>query len=233
MLAGMASALLDTPVAIRPRSDLRSAAAALEGAPAEDIVAWSVDRFGQGLVLASSFQDCVLLDVALGVAPALQVVFLDTQYHFPETLEYMDEVRRRYDMDLRIVRPRVAPDERWRFDLDSCCAVRKIEPLDRALTGRSAWMSGLRRSDTASRADTPVVGVDERRGLVKLNPLAGWSDADVERYAREHDLPEHPLAARGYASVGCWPCTRPVAPGEDARAGRWEGTEKTECGLHL
>jgi phosphoadenosine phosphosulfate reductase len=229
----VASALLDTPVAIRPRSTDVRAAAALEHAPAEDVVAWAVDRFGEGLVLASSFQDCVLLDLALGVAPALQVVFLDTQYHFPETLEYMDEVRRRYDMDLRIVRPRVAPDERWRFDLDSCCAVRKIEPLDRALTGRSAWMSGLRRADTASRADTPVVGVDERRGLVKLNPLAGWSDADVERYAREHDLPEHPLAARGYASVGCWPCTRPVAPGEDTRAGRWEGTEKTECGLHL
>lgn len=230
----MASALLDTPVAIRSRStDVRSAAAALEHASAEDVVAWAVDRFGEGLVLASSFQDCVLLDVALGVAPALQVVFLDTQYHFPETLEYMDQVRRRYDMDLRIVRPRTAPDERWRFDLDGCCAVRKIEPLDRALAGRSAWMSGLRRADSASRADTPVVGVDERRGLVKLNPLAGWSDADVERYVREHDLPVHPLAARGYASVGCWPCTRAVAPGEDARAGRWEGTEKTECGLHL
>src|SRR5919112_85760 len=147
MLSAMASALLDTPVAIRPRAtDVRSAAAALEGAPAEDVVAWAVDRFGEGLVLASSFQDCVLLDVALGVAPALQVVFLDTQYHFPETLGYMDQVRRRYDMDLR--------------------------------------------------ADTPVVGVDERRGLVKVNPLAGWSDADVERYVREHDLPVHPLAAR-------------------------------------
>jgi phosphoadenosine phosphosulfate reductase len=233
MLSGMASALLDTPVAIRPRNDVRSAAAALEGAPAEDIVAWSVDRFGHGLVLASSFQDCVLLDVALRVAPALQVVFLDTQYHFPETLSYMDEVRRRYDMDLRIVRPRVSPDERWRFDLDGCCAVRKVEPLDRALAGRSAWMSGLRRADSATRADTPVVGTDERRGLVKVNPLVAWSDADVDRYVAEHDLPVHPLASRGYASVGCWPCTRAVAPGEEARAGRWEGTEKTECGLHL
>jgi len=226
--------LLDTPVAIRPRAtDVRSVAAALEGAPAEDVVAWAADRYGEGLVLASSFQDCVLLDVALRVAPALQVVFLDTQYHFPETLDYMDEVRRRYDMDLRIVRPRVAPDERWRFDLDGCCAVRKVEPLDRALSGRSAWMSGLRRADSDVRADTPVVGVDERRGLVKVNPLAAWSDADVERYVRQHDLPVHPLAARGFASVGCWPCTRPVGPGEDARAGRWEGTEKTECGLHL
>jgi phosphoadenosine phosphosulfate reductase len=233
MLSGMASALLDTPVAIRPRNDVRSAAAALEGAPAEDIVAWSVDRFGHGLVLASSFQDCVLLDVALRVAPALQVVFLDTQYHFPETLSYMDEVRRRYDMDLRIVRPRVSPDDRWRFDLDGCCAVRKVEPLDRALAGRSAWMSGLRRADSATRADTPVVGTDERRGLVKVNPLVAWSDADVDRYVAEHDLPVHPLASRGYASVGCWPCTRAVAPGEEARAGRWEGTEKTECGLHL
>src|SRR5918993_4949878 len=226
----MASALLDTPVAIRPRStDVRSAAAALEGAPAEDVVAWAVDRFGSGLVLASSFQDCVLLDIALGVAPPLEVVFLDTQYHFPETLAYMEEVRRRYDMDLRIVRPRVAPDERWRFDLDGCCAVRKVEPLDRALAGRSAWMSGLRRADSDVRSDTPVVGVDERRGLVKVNPLAAWSDADVDRYVEEHDLPVHPLAAQGYASVGCWPCTRPVTPGEGARAGRWEGSDKTEC----
>jgi phosphoadenosine phosphosulfate reductase len=167
------------------------------------------------------------------VAPALEVVFLDTQYHFPETLQYMDEVRRRYDMDLRIVRPRVAPDERWRTDLDDCCTVRKIEPLDRALSGRTAWMSGLRRADSASRAATPVVGTDERRGLVKVNPLAGWSDADVGRYAAERGLPAHPLASRGFASVGCWPCTRAVAPGEGARAGRWEGTEKTECGLHL
>jgi phosphoadenosine phosphosulfate reductase len=230
----MASALLDTPVAIRPRhADLRSAAIALEDAPAEEVVAWAVDRFGSGLVLASSFQDCVLLDIALGVAPALEVVFLDTQYHFPETLQYMDDVRRRYDMDLRIVRPRVAPDERWRQDLDDCCTVRKIEPLDRALSGRTAWMSGLRRADSASRAATPVVGTDERRGLVKVNPLAGWSDADVERYAAEHDLPAHPLASRGFSSVGCWPCTRAVAPGEGSRAGRWEGTEKTECGLHL
>src|SRR5829696_1248745 len=234
MLDAMASALLDTPVAIRPRSaDVRGAAAALEGAPAEDIVGWAAERFGGGLVLASSFQDCVLLDVALGVAPALQVVFLDTQYHFPETLEYMDRVRRRYDMDLRIVRPRVAPDDRWRRDLDSCCAVRKVEPLDRALEGRAAWMSGLRRADSAARADTPVVTLDERRGLVKVNPLAAWSDADVDRYVAEHDLPVHPLASHGYASVGCWPCTRAVAPGEDARAGRWAGTEKTECGLHL
>src|SRR5918993_1429208 len=143
----MASALLDTPVAIRPRqADVRSAAAALEGAPAEEVVAWAVDRFGSGLVLASSFQDCVLLDIALGVAPALEVVFLDTQYHFPE-------------------------------------------PLDRALSGRSAWMSGLRRADSATRSDTPVVGVDERRGLVKVNPLAAWSDAEVERYVVEHGLP--------------------------------------------
>ncbi len=234
MLAAMASALLDTPVAVRPRStDVRSAAAALEGAPAEDVVAWAVDRFGSGMVLASSFQDCVLLDIALGVAPALEVVFLDTQYHFPETLAYMDEVRRRYDMDLRIVRPRSAPDERWRRDIDSCCQVRKIEPLDRALAGRSAWMSGLRRADSASRADTPVIGADDRRGLVKINPLVSWSDDDVERYVVEHDLPAHPLASQGYSSVGCWPCTRAVAPGEDARAGRWKGTEKTECGLHL
>src|SRR5829696_1033508 len=131
----------------------------------------------------------------------------------------MDRVRRGDDVDPRMARPRGAPAERRRSD--------------RALSGRSAWMSGLRRADTASRADTPVVGMDERRGLVKVNPLATWTDGDVDRYVAEHDLPVHPLASRGYASIGCWPCARAVVPGEDARAGRWEGTEKTECGLHL
>src|SRR4051812_22327958 len=163
MLAAMATALLDTPVGIRPRAtDVRSAAAALEGAPAGDVVAWAVDRFGEGLVLASSFQDCVLLDVALRVAPALQVVFLDTQYHFPETLEYMDRVRRRYDMDLRIVRPRVGPDEQWRFDLDSCRAVRQVEPPHRALPRPSAWVSGPPPGDPPAPPPPPPLGTHGR-----------------------------------------------------------------------
>jgi phosphoadenosine phosphosulfate reductase len=219
-----------TSVLARP-VDLGEVARDLEHAPAEDVVAWAWDRFGHDLVLAASFQDCVLIDVATRVAP-VPVVFLDTQYHFPETLAYVDEVRRRYDLDLRIVRPLERPDDRWRTDGEACCALRKVEPLQRALVGRAAWMSGVRRTEAPTRALTPVVGWDARRGLVKVNPLARWSDRQVEDYIRDHDLPRHPLEGQGYTSIGCWPCTRPTQQGEDPRAGRWAGTAKTECGLH-
>jgi phosphoadenosine phosphosulfate reductase len=228
------------PVRIAPRraervdpGEIAEAGLRLESAPAEEIVAWAAGRFGSGLTLTASFQDCVLVDLAVKVVPDLEVVFLDTQYHFPETLAYVERVRRRYDLNLRVVRPQVAPDDRWATDTDSCCHVRKVEPLDRALAGRSAWMSGLRRADGPARAATPVVTIDRRRSLAKVNPLAAWSDEDVADYSARHDLPVHPLMADGYLSVGCWPCTEPVAPGEHARAGRWAGTEKTECGLHL
>jgi phosphoadenosine phosphosulfate reductase len=123
-------------------------------------------------------------------------------------------------------------DDRWKIDTDGCCAARKVAPLEEALAGRDAWMSGLRRADDPSRAETPIVSRD-RRGLVKVNPLATWSDADVDAYVAEHDVVTNPLLQRGYPSIGCWPCTRPVGPGEDARAGRWSGSTKTECGLHL
>jgi phosphoadenosine phosphosulfate reductase len=212
---------------------LDTAPAGLEQAPAEEVVAWAADRFGPGLTLTSSFTDCVLIDVATRVVPDLDVVFLDTQYHFPETWDYLDRVRERYDLRLRIIRPEFAADERWRSDVDACCAVRKVQPLARALEGRSAWMTGLRRSETAARALAPVAAWDARRNLVKVNPLARWSDADVEAYVAGHDLPRHPLEAAGYRSIGCWPCTRATGPGEDARAGRWSDSGKTECGLHL
>jgi len=207
-------------------------ARALEPQSAADAVAWAAERFGDGLALVASFQDCVLIDVAVRVVPDLEVIFLDTQYHFPETLEYVEQVRRRYDLNLTVARPLVERDDRWRNDLDGCCAVRKVEPLDRALSTRTAWMSGLRRSESAARASTAVVERDARRGLVKVNPLVTWSDDDVAAYVAERQLPPHPLASQGFGSIGCWPCTRPLAPGEDARAGRWAGSSKTECGLH-
>ena len=213
--------------------ELASWSRRLETAPAEDVVAWAWERYGPGLALSASFQDCVLVDVATRVAPDVEVVFLDTQYHFPETLAYVEAVRERYDLNLRAVSPLVEPDDRWRTDVDGCCALRKVEPLDRALADKAAWMSGLRRADSPARATTPVVAADWRRGIVKVNPLATWSDADVDAYVRDHGLPVHPLASAGYPSIGCQPCTRPVAAGEDARAGRWAGTAKTECGLHL
>ena len=213
--------------------ELSQTARALEGADAETIVGWAVRRFDEGLVVSASFQDCVLIDVATRVAPDVEVVFLDTQYHFTETLDYVEQVRRRYGLNLRVVRPTVSPDDRWRNDPDGCCRVRKVEPLRRVLTGKTAWMTGVRRAEAPSRAGTPVVTWDAVRGLAKINPLATWSDEAVRAYARAHDLPEHPLAHRGFPSIGCWPCTRAVPLGADPRSGRWAGRDKTECGLHV
>lgn len=215
-----------------PPPDLTAATARLDGAPAEDVIAWAHERFGGGLVLAASFTDCVLIDVAARVVPRLPVVFLDTQYHFPATLSFVEQVRARYDLDLRVVRPLVAPDDLWRTDAESCCRIRKVEPLARALRGRTAWMTGLRRAESPTRSAAAGIGWDASRGLVKVNPLIAWTDADVEAYSAARDLPRHPLAVRGYTSMGCWPCTRPTTEGEHARAGRWAGTPKTECGLH-
>lgn len=222
--------------ALRALPDLGELAAvsrAFEARPASALVAWAYDRFGDGLVLAASFQDCVLVDIVYKTVPDVEVVFLDTQYHFAETLWYVEQVRRRYDLNLNVITPETGPDDLWHNDPDACCRMRKVEPLARALAGKDAWMTGLRRDESPARSDSPLVSYDVGRGLVKVNPLATWTEADVAGYVRDHDLPVHPLSERGYASIGCWPCTRPVAEGEDARSGRWSGLDKTECGLHL
>lgn len=222
-----------TPAAPADLAELAQIARSFESRPASAIVAWAHDRFGSGLVLAASFQDCVLVDIVSRTVPDVEVAFLDTQYHFAETLWYVEQVRARYDLDLRVIRPERELDDLWHNDPDACCRVRKIEPMRRALAGRAAWMTGLRRDESTARATIPLVAWDVTRGLVKVNPLATWTDADVAGYIRDHELPVHPLADRGFPSIGCWPCTRPVVPGEDARAGRWAGLDKTECGLHL
>ena len=221
-----------TAAPIPDLAELADVSASLESAPASAVVGWAWDQYGDDLVLAASFQDCVLIDVAAQVAPEIEVVFLDTQYHFAETLWYVDEIRRRYDLNLRFMQPEIAPDNRWQQDPDGCCALRKVEPLGRALEGKAAWMTGLRRVETPARANAPIVSYDVGRGLVKVNPIATWTDTDVEGYVRDRGLPVHPLADRGYRSIGCWPCSRAVGNGEDARAGRWAGTDKIECGLH-
>jgi len=213
-------------------AELAAISAELERKPASAAIKWAHQRFGDGLVLAASFQDCVLIDVAANAAPGIEIVFLDTQYHFAETLWYVERVRERYDLNLTVMRPLVPPDDLWQTDTDECCAMRKVEPLARALQGRSAWMTGLRRVEAPSRANAQIVHLDVGRGIVKVNPLASWTDDDIDTYKRDHQLPEHPLVAQGYASIGCWPCTRPISPGEDRRAGRWAGQGKTECGLH-
>jgi phosphoadenosine phosphosulfate reductase len=204
-----------------------------ESRPASAIVAWAYDRFGSDLVLAASFQDCVLIDIVYKTVPDVEVAFLDTQYHFAETLWYVEQVKARYGINLNVIGPERELDDLWHNDPDACCRVRKVEPMKRALAGKAAWMSGLRRDESAARAKTPLVSYDVSRGLVKINPIATWSDEDVAGYVRDHDLPVHPLSDRGYESIGCWPCTRPVGEGDDARSGRWFGLDKTECGLHL
>jgi len=213
-------------------AELAELSASFEHAPATRIIAWAADFHGDGLVLTSSFEDCVMLDLATRVVPDIDVVFLDTQYHFAETLWYVEKVRERYDLNLRVVRPNIDADDLWQSDVDKCCQLRKVEPLARALEGKTAWMTGLRRADSPSRADAPILSWNERFGLIKVNPLANWTDLDVHGYVRDHDLPRHPLNERGYPSIGCWPCTMPVADGDDPRSGRWAGTGKVECGLH-
>lgn len=216
--------------------DLRELAAVsklLETNPASAAIEWAVDRFGDGVVLASSFQDSVLLDLAVAVKPDIEVIFLDTGYHFPETLEYVETLRARYDLALNVVTASAEPDDPWRADPDACCGARKVVPMARALSAKRAWMTGLRRDEIPTRASTPIVTWDVSRGLVKVNPIAPWSDQDVARYVRDHDLAVHPLTHEGFTSIGCWPCTRAVGDGEHARAGRWSGTAKLECGLHV
>jgi phosphoadenosine phosphosulfate reductase len=203
-----------------------------ESAPASKIVQWAADHFGPHMSLAASMTDAVLIDLAVKVAPAIEVVFIDTGYHFPETLETVETVRRRYGLNLRIMTVAPHAEELWKVDPGNCCSAVKVGQLDRALAGKAAWMSGLRRDEAESRANATIVGRD-LRGLIKVNPLANWTEADVEDYIERHDVPVNPLTLQGYPSIGCMPCTQPVAPGEDPRSGRWAGRDKTECGLHL
>lgn len=204
---------------------------ALEGAPAEEVVAWASERFGPFLSLAASMNDAVLIDLATRVDPGIEVVFIDTGYHFPETLEMVEVVRRRYGLNLRMMTVPPHDDELWRVDPENCCSAVKVGQLDRALASKLAWMSGLRRSEAPSRAAAPVVGLD-LRGLVKVNPLATWTDEQVDAYVAANDVPVHPLRAAGYLSVGCAPCTSLPTDASDPRSGRWAGRDKTECGLH-
>jgi phosphoadenosine phosphosulfate reductase len=218
----------------------RSAAAALEGRPAEAIVEWALEEFGDRFCVTSSFADAVLAHLVSRVAPGVDVVFLDTGLHFAETLRVRDVVQRTLPVTVRSVRPRLTVAEQdeqygprlYERDPDACCALRKVEPLERALDRYDAWAAGLRRDESPSRANTPVVSFEAARGKVKVSPLAAWTQADVDAYIARYDVPVNALLRQGYASVGCWPCTRRTPPGTDPRAGRWPMFDKTECGLH-
>ncbi|MGH9086861.1 MAG: phosphoadenylyl-sulfate reductase [Acidimicrobiales bacterium] len=212
-------------------AELAEANYRLETAPAGKVVEWAVDRFGADLVLAASFQDVALVDLAVQVDPTVEVVFLDTEAHFSETHQFVEEVRARFGLNLTITTP--GPEAAaWPCGSARCCELRKVAPLRRSLAGKQAWLTSLKRSDATTRTAAPIVSWDPAFGLVKINPLATWTDDDVDGYLRDHALPIHPLVPQGYLSIGCAPTTRPVQPGEDPRAGRWAGTGKTECGLH-
>lgn len=203
-----------------------------ERLPAGKIIQWAVDCFAPHLCMTASMTDAVLIDLAVKVDPAIEVVFIDTGYHFPETLQTVEDVRRHYGLNMRIMTVAHHAEELWEVDPENCCSAVKVGQLDRALAGKAAWMSGLRRTEAASREAAPIVARD-LRGLVKVNPIATWSDEDVAGYIADHDVIQNPLVARGYLSIGCEPCTKPVKPGEDPRSGRWAGRNRTECGLHV
>jgi phosphoadenosine phosphosulfate reductase len=176
--------------------------------------------------------DAVLIDLAVKVDPATEVVFIDTGYHFSETLDTVEQVRRRYGLNLRIMTVQRQDEPLWQADPENCCTAVKVGQLDRALTGKAAWMSGLRRAEADSRVTAPLVARD-LRGLIKINPIAMWSDADVQSYIQANDVILNPLIGQGFTSIGCQPCTQRPTDSDDARSGRWAGTAKTECGLHL
>ncbi len=220
-----------SPVEAFSDADLAEFNQRFETTPATDVIRWAVDSFHPHLCLTSSMNDAVLIDLAVQVEPAIEVVFIDTGYHFPETLETVERVRRRYGLNLRIMTVPHHDEELWRVDPENCCAAVKTGQLDRALAGKQAWMSGLRRVESPTRATAPIVGRD-LRGLVKINPLAVWDDLDVANYIAERDVPLNPLLHQGYRSIGCAPCTEPVAEGDHPRSGRWAGSDRLECGLH-
>lgn len=214
----------------------------LVDASAEDVLAWAGEKFGRSLAVACSMAaDTVLAHLASTVVPGVDVLFLDTGYHFPETYATRDELAAALPITLIDVTPKLTVAEQdaqygaklHDRDPGLCCAMRKVEPLDAALSGYRAWVTGVRREDNALRANTQHVEWDARHQLVKLNPLAGWSFDQLIDYAEANIVPINPLLADGYPSIGCAPCTRRVAPGEDPRAGRWAGLTKTECGIHL
>ncbi len=225
-------------------------AAEMEGASTDEILRWTNEQFGgvdgpRGWanckwVVACNMQEALTVALASDVRPGVPVLFLDTGYHFAETLGTRDAVESVYDIHLLNVTPEhsvAEQDELMGKDLfarepNECCRLRKVVPLRNALRGYAAWVTGLRRVESPTRADAPLISYDEAFGLVKVNPIAGWTDEDVDDYVEKHGVLINPLVDEGYPSIGCAPCTSKPAEGEDPRSGRWQGRNKTECGLH-
>lgn len=207
----------------------------------QEIIAWAVETF-PNITFACSFgaEDVVLVDMLQQISPSTDIFYLDTDFHFQETYETRDAIAAKYGLEFVRVSPKLTPDEQaaqygeelWKSDPNACCNVRKVEPLTRVLGRYEAWITGIRRDQAPTRANAKKIEYDAKFGLVKFNPIANWTSDDVWNYIREQGLIYNSLHDRNYPSIGCEHCTRPVMPGEDPRAGRWSGSDKTECGLH-
>jgi phosphoadenosine phosphosulfate reductase len=231
-------------VSVTTETDLRElaqrGAAELGAAAAIELLRWADDNFGADYVVASNMSDAVLIDMATKVRPGVDVLFLDTGYHFVETIGTRDAVAAVYDINLVNVTPEHTVEQQDQLmgkdlfarDPSECCRLRKVAPLGKALRGYSAWVTGLRRVEAPTRANAPLISFDEAFGLVKINPLAAWTDEDIAAYIEANSVLVNPLVDEGYPSIGCAPCTAKPAPGADPRSGRWQGLSKTECGLH-
>jgi phosphoadenosine phosphosulfate reductase len=229
---------------LRTEIDLQAlveqAAAELDGASATDLLRWTDENFGGEYVVASNMQDAVLVDLAAKVRPGVDVLFLDTGYHFVETIGTRDAVEAVYDINVVNVTAENSvekQDELFGKNLfarepNECCRMRKVEPLSKALRGYRAWVTGIRRVEAPTRANAPLISWDKAFGLVKINPIAAWTDEDMQNYIDANDVLVNPLVFEGYPSIGCAPCTAKPEAGADPRSGRWAGTSKTECGLH-
>jgi phosphoadenosine phosphosulfate reductase len=217
------------------------AAEDLDGAPADDIVRWASDTFGDRICVTSSMTDAVIIHLASRVRPGISVVFLDTGYHFAETVGTRDAVAAVYPVNVINVTPAQTVAEQdaamgprlYSRNPDLCCYLRKVVPLEQAMEPYDAWITGIRKEETDTRSDTRAVQWDPRREMVKVNPIVNWTAGQVDAYIAEHGVLVNPLVSEGYPSIGCSTCTSRVAPGADARSGRWAGTSKTECGIHL
>ncbi|WP_328451116.1 phosphoadenylyl-sulfate reductase [Amycolatopsis sp. NBC_00438] len=213
----------------------------LADATADEAIRWTVETFGDDFIVASNMQDAVLIDLATKAKSDVDVLFLETGYHFAETIGTRDAVQAVYP-NVRIVNAQAEQsvaeqdaeygEKLHDRDPTLCCNLRKVVPLRKTLGRYSAWITGVRRVDAPTRANTPIVTWDDRNGLVKINPIAAWTDEEFNGYIAEHGILENPLVSIGYLSIGCAPCTARVEPGQDARSGRWAGQSKTECGLH-
>ena len=236
----------DYPILERNKDDeeLSRAAESLERSSPQDILRWAVDVYGRDLALSVSFgnaEGMVLLDMLSRITDEAQVFTLDTGFLFEETIRFREEAMKRYPLPLKVVTPGLTIDEQvarygpklYSCKPDLCCEIRKIEPQRRFLRDYGAWVTGIRREQTEQRASTPVLSWEERFGVVKIAPLVNLSAEEVEEYVCELGIPRNPLLGRGYKSIGCAPCTQPVSEDGDARAGRWPGMDKTECGLHF